>query len=85
MASDFTQLVNHLAYAKTFYPAGKVTQYINSQASKVFLDIYRNKESNRIVHYWKYDLPLTIRILQGGPFFLCHLPDFFSPSVFSLP
>ncbi|MBL0271393.1 MAG: stage II sporulation protein M [Chitinophagaceae bacterium] len=63
MASDFTQLVNDLAYAKTFYPAGKVTQYINSQASKVFLDIYRNKkeESNRIVHYWKYDLPLTIR------------------------
>lgn len=63
MASDFTQLVDDLAYAKTFYPAGKVTQYINTQASKVFLDIYRNKkeESNRIVTFWKYDLPLVIR------------------------
>ena len=63
MASDFTQLVDDLAYAKTFYPAGKVTQYINTQASKVFLDIYKNKkeESNRIVRFWKYDLPLIIR------------------------
>lgn len=71
MASDFTQLVNDLAYAKTFYPSGKVTQYINTQASKVFLDIYRNKkeESNRILTFWKYDLPLTIRKHHGVALF----------------
>lgn len=71
MASDFTQLVNDLAYAKTFYPSGKVTQYINTQASKVFLDIYRNKkeESNKIVTFWKYDLPLTIRKHHGVALF----------------
>lgn len=71
MASDFTQLVNDLAYAKTFYPSGKVTQYINTQASRVFLDIYRNKkeESNRIVTFWKYDLPLTIRKHHGVALF----------------
>lgn len=71
MASDFTQLVNDLAYAKTFYPAGKVTQYINAQASRVFLDIYRNKkeESNRIIRFWKYDLPLTIRKHHGVALF----------------
>ncbi len=63
MAADFTQLLDDLAYAKTFYPAGKVTSYVNTQASKIYLDIYRNRkeESNRIVTYWKYDLPLTIR------------------------
>lgn len=63
MAADFTQLVDDLAYAKTFYPAGKVTGYINSQASKIYLDIYKNRkeESNRLVTFWKYDLPLTIR------------------------
>ncbi len=63
MAADFTQLVDDLAYAKTFYPSGKVTEYINSQASKVYLDIYKNRkeESNRLVTFWKYDLPLTIR------------------------
>ncbi len=62
MAASFTQLVDDLAYAKTFYPSGKVTAYINSQASKIYLDIYKNRkeESNRIVTFWKYDLPLTI-------------------------
>ena len=63
IAADFTQLVDDLAYAKTFYPSGKVTHFINSQASKIYLDIYKNRkeESNRLVTFWKYDLPLTIR------------------------
>ena len=34
MANNFTELVNDLAYAKTFYPTSKVTQFINGQASK---------------------------------------------------
>ncbi|MEO7922966.1 MAG: stage II sporulation protein M [Chitinophagaceae bacterium] len=63
MAAEFTQLVDDLAYAKTFYPSGKVTHYINAQASRIYLDIYKNRkeESNRLVTFWKYDLPLTIR------------------------
>jgi uncharacterized membrane protein SpoIIM required for sporulation len=63
MARDFIQLVDDLAYAKTFYPSGKVTRYINTQASRIYLNIYKNKkeESNRLISYWKYDLPLTIR------------------------
>lgn len=67
MARDFTQLVDDLAYAKTFYPSSKVTQFINSEASKIYLSIYRNRkeESNRLVTFWKYDLPLTIRKHHG--------------------
>ncbi len=67
IASDFTQLVDDLAYAKTFYPSGKVTDFINAQASKIYLDVYRNRkeESNRLVTFWKYDLPLTIRKHHG--------------------
>lgn len=63
MAKDFTQLVEDLAYAKTFYPKGKVTQYINNEASKIYLSIYKNRkeESNRLLTFWKYDLPLVIR------------------------
>jgi uncharacterized membrane protein SpoIIM required for sporulation len=63
MAKDFTQLVDDLAYAKTFYPSSKVTRYINSEASKIYLSIYKNRkeESNRLLTFWKYDLPLTIR------------------------
>jgi uncharacterized membrane protein SpoIIM required for sporulation len=67
MAKDFTQLVDDLAYAKTFYPSSKVTQFINTEASRIYLDIYKNRkeESNRLVTFWKYDLPLTIRKHHG--------------------
>ena len=63
MASEFTRLVDDLGYAKTFYPTSKVTQYINSLATRIYLDIYKNRkeESNRLVRFWKYDVPLTVR------------------------
>ncbi len=63
MAKNFTQLVDDLAYAKTFYPSSKVTRYINGEASRIYLSIYKNRkeESNRLLGFWKYDLPLTIR------------------------
>ena len=63
VAKDFTQLVDDLAYAKTFYPGGKVTKFINGQAAKIYLTIYKNRkeESNRLINFWKYDLPLTIQ------------------------
>lgn len=62
MAKSFTQLVDDLAYAKTFYPSGKTVNYLNKQASKVYLDIYKNQkeESSRLVWFWKFELPLTI-------------------------
>ena len=67
MATGFTQLVDDLAYAKTFYPSSKVTQFINNEASKIYLSIYKNRkeESNRLVTFWKFDLPLTIRKHHG--------------------
>jgi len=67
MASEFTKLVDDLGYAKTFYPSSRVTQYINSLATRIYLSIYRNRkeESNRLVIFWKYDVPLTIRKHHG--------------------
>ena len=63
MAKDFTQLIDDLAYAKTFYPYSNITRYINARASRIYLSIYKNRkeESNRLVTFWKYDLPLTIQ------------------------
>ncbi len=63
MATDFIQLVDDLAYAKTFYPSSRVTQYINSLASAIYLNIYKNRkeESNRLLKFWKYDVPLTVK------------------------
>ncbi|MDF2190168.1 stage II sporulation protein M [Paraflavitalea sp. CAU 1676] len=63
MAQQFTELVNDLGYAKTFYPHSKVTTYLNGLASKIYLGIYRNKreESSRFARFWKTELPLTVR------------------------
>ncbi|HEU4469874.1 MAG TPA: stage II sporulation protein M [Flavisolibacter sp.] len=62
MAKDFVQLVDDLAYAKTFYPTSKITGFVNSLASRIYLRIYQNRreDSNLIVRFWKLDLPLTI-------------------------
>jgi uncharacterized membrane protein SpoIIM required for sporulation len=63
MATDFVQLVDDLAYAKTFYRTSRVTHYINSLASRIYLTIYRNRkeESNRLFNFWRYDVPLAVR------------------------
>ncbi|HET6254880.1 MAG TPA: stage II sporulation protein M [Puia sp.] len=62
MAGQFTELVNDLGYAKTFYPHSKVTQYLNGLASGIYLGIYRNKkeESSRILRFWKIELPMVV-------------------------
>lgn len=59
MARNFTQLVDDLAYAKTFYPTSRVTHYVNTLASRIFMGIYRNRkeDSNRLWNFWKLDLP----------------------------
>jgi uncharacterized membrane protein SpoIIM required for sporulation len=62
MAGQFTELVNDLGYAKTFYPHSRVTQYLNGLASRTYLGIYRNKkeESSRILRFWKTELPMVV-------------------------
>lgn len=63
MAAEFTRLIDDLSYAKTFYPTSRVTNYVNSLASRIYLDIYRNRKerSSRLGDFWRYDLPMIIR------------------------
>lgn len=63
MAHEFTELVNDLGYAKTFYPQSAVTQYLNGLASKIYLGIYKNKreDRSRLVTFWTTELPLLVR------------------------
>lgn len=60
-AKRFTELVDDLGYAKTFYPESRVTRYLNGLASRIYLDIYKNKRESgsRILRFWKTDLPLV--------------------------
>jgi len=62
MAVEFTQLVDDLGYAKTFYPHSKITRFLNTEASKRYLSIYRNRKEDRsrITRFFKYDVPLAI-------------------------
>lgn len=63
MANQFTELVNDLGYAKTFYPHSKVTTYLNGLASRIYLGIYKNKKErvSRIWRFWAFELPLIVR------------------------
>ena len=62
IAKDFTLLVDDLAYAKTFYPTSRVTQYINTLASRIYLGIYQNRKdnTNRLAIFFKHDVPFTV-------------------------
>jgi uncharacterized membrane protein SpoIIM required for sporulation len=63
MADRFITLLDDLSYAKTFYPASKVTRWINGIAAGIYQNIYQNKKQNfsRIVFFWKYELPLLFK------------------------
>jgi len=56
-ADRFVTLLDDLSYAKTFYPHSKVTQWINSLAAKIYLNIYQNKKEkySRILQFWRYE------------------------------
>jgi len=63
VAKRFTYLVDDLSYAKTFYPHGNTTKYINGIAANIYLSIYKNKKEKkqRLITFWTTELPLVIR------------------------
>lgn len=62
LASMYMQIMNDLAYAKTFYPNSKITHYLNSLAIQTYQKIYKTKriEENRIKRFFLYDVPLAV-------------------------
>lgn len=67
MASEFTTLLDDLAYAKTFYSYSKVTRYINGMAGGIYQRIYKNRQEDRgrIRRFFALELPLLFRKHQG--------------------
>ncbi|MDR3694535.1 stage II sporulation protein M [Mucilaginibacter sp.] len=66
LADRFIQITDDLAYAKTFYPKSKTTEYLNGLAAGLHQSIYKNKteKSNRFISFWKYELPLLFKTYQ---------------------
>ncbi|HCM77621.1 MAG TPA: hypothetical protein DIS90_14665 [Cytophagales bacterium] len=62
LAELFIQITDDLSFANTQYPKSRTTQYLNALASKIHLEIYKNKkeEKSRFVTFWKYELPLIL-------------------------
>src|SRR5579863_1287318 len=63
IAERFIKITDDLAYAKTFYPKSKTTEYLNGLAAKLHQSIYKNKteRSNRFIAFWKSELPLIFK------------------------
>ncbi len=62
LASLYIQLVNDLSYAQTYYPKSKAVIYLNHLAAITYQKIYktRREETNRIVHYFKTEVPMLV-------------------------
>jgi uncharacterized membrane protein SpoIIM required for sporulation len=66
LAELFIQITDDLSFSRTQYPESRTTQYLNSLASKIHGEIYKNKkeDKNRFILFWKEELPavmLTVR------------------------
>lgn len=66
LAELFIQITDDLSFSRTQYPNSRTTQYLNSLASKIHGEIYKNKkeDKNRFIIFWKEELPavmLTVR------------------------
>ena len=59
LAELFIQITDDLSFARTQYPNSRTTHYLNALASKIHLEIYKNKreEASRFITFWKTELP----------------------------
>ena len=62
LAELFIQITDDLSFSRTQYPKSRTTQYLNALASKIHLEIYKNKkeEKSRFVTFWKEELPAVM-------------------------
>ncbi|MHA3788713.1 stage II sporulation protein M [Flavobacterium hauense] len=62
LASLYIHLVNDLSFAQTYYPKSKTVVYLNHLASLIYQKIYktRREESNRLVYFFKTEVPLIV-------------------------
>jgi uncharacterized membrane protein SpoIIM required for sporulation len=66
LAELFIQVTDDLSFARTQYPDSRTTRYLNDLASKVHLEIYKNKkeDKNRFITFWKQELPAVMYDIQ---------------------
>lgn len=62
LAELFIQVTDDLSFSRTKYPNSRTTQYLNALASKVHLQIYKNKreDKSRFISFWEYEVPTAM-------------------------
>jgi len=63
LADLFIKVTDDLSFSRTQYPGSETTHYLNDLASKIHLNIYKNKKEDkkRFITFWKYELPHLFR------------------------
>ena len=71
LAELFIQITDDLSFSRTQYPNSRTTQYLNSLASKIHGEIYKNKkeDKNRFILFWKEELPAVMFTVQKQLFY----------------
>jgi len=77
----FINIMDDLSFARTFYPNRSVRVYLNGLAQQIFVNVYKNKKSNRnrFIEFWTDGLPRLIHearrefLLSFGVFLLAFL------------
>jgi uncharacterized membrane protein SpoIIM required for sporulation len=66
LAELFIQITDDLSFSRTQYPDSRTTHYLNSLASKIHGEIYKNKkeDKNRFILFWKEELPAVMHSIQ---------------------
>lgn len=62
LSEMYMKIMNDLAFAKTYYPNSKTTDYLNNLAVQIYQKIYKTKriEQNKIKQFFFTDVPLTV-------------------------
>lgn len=62
LARRFTDLVDDLGYARTFYPNSNTVRFLNNLGANLYLSIYNNRKekSRRVYTFWTQELPLIL-------------------------
>lgn len=62
LAELFVEVTDDLSYARTFFPEGRTTRYLNELAGEAHREIYRNRREgrSRLVTFWTQEVPRAV-------------------------
>lgn len=62
LADLFVEVTDDLSYARTFFPEGRTTRYLNELAGEAHRALYRNRREgrSRLVTFWTQEVPRAV-------------------------